>query len=275
MPARLEEMAGSMAKKGKKGKAAKGKDPGPTKQPTGIVDLDEILLGGVRAGNTVLVSGPSGTGKTTTCFEIMFRGAAEGLSGVIYLTSETPDRAITNLGPYEFFNESMVNDGKVVIKDISDVFKDLGIAHPDTGLSHDDGVKLLEAINKDLDDAGATYLVIDSLTAVLAAFESDSRVRSFVKELSRTLTEKGITAYLTSELAPDSIRYASMGVEDAMVDGVILLGTLESRGDLLRSLSIIKMRGTEHSRSKYVMDLTQYGLIAVPFLKSYAKGGGE
>jgi hypothetical protein len=35
------------------------------------------------------------------------------------------------------------------------------------------------------------------------------------------------------------------------------------------------MRGTEHSRSKYVMDLTQYGLIAVPFLKSYAKGGGE
>ena len=57
------------------------------------------------------------------------------------------------------------------------------------------------------------------------------------------------------------------------VDGVILLSNIESRGDLLRGLQVVKMRGTEHSRSKYVMDITPYGMIIVPVLKSYAKGG--
>ena len=48
------------------------------------------------------------------------------------------------------------------------------------------------------------------------------------------------------------------------------------RGDLLRTLQVIKMRGTMHSRAKYVMDLTPNGIILAPLLKwgSVATGTG-
>jgi KaiC/GvpD/RAD55 family RecA-like ATPase len=179
------------------------------------------------------------------------------------------------MGPFEFFSQSLVDDGKLVIEDMGEIYKHLGIEHPDTGLSQEDGHKLLDAIEKAVDDAGAKRLAIDSLSGVLASFDNESRVRSFLKQMVRTFIAKRITLYLTSELAPESLRYSSMGIEDTITDGVILLSNIESRGDLLRGLQIIKMRGTEHSRSRFVMDLTEYGIIIVPVLKSYTKGGGE
>ena len=262
-----------MAKKSKGGDS--DGQGGPGKMLTGIEDLDEILLGGIPQGNSVLLTGASGTGKTSTCIEILCRGAAEGEPGVLFLTSETPEQATLNFEPFKFFDKSLVDDGKLVLLDMNETYAGLGIAHPDTGLSLEDGHKLLEAIEKAVDDAGAKRLALDSLTGILATFDSDSCIRVFLKELVRTMAAKGVTTIMTSEIPPDMVRYSSLGIEDALVDGVILLSNMESRGGLLRSIQVIKMRGTDHSRSVYVMDLTVYGIIIAPVLKSYVKGGGE
>jgi len=262
-----------MAKKSKGGDGAAPVVPNLVS--TGIDDLDELLRGGVPTGNSVIITGASGTGKTSTCMEILCHGAAEGEPGVMFLTSETPKQAAINFKPFHFFDPALIDGGQLVINDMNETYKALGIAHPDTGLSLDDGHKLIEAIEKAVDDAGAKRLAIDSLTSVLATFEHESRIRTFVKDLVRKMAEKGVTTFMTSEVPPDAIRYSSLGIEDGLVDGVILLSNMESRGDLLRSIQIIKMRGTAHSRSLYVMDLTIYGIIIAPILKSYIKGGGE
>ncbi|UCC92943.1 MAG: AAA family ATPase [Thermoplasmata archaeon] len=260
----------------KKKKGGDGDGPGgPELMPTGVDDLDEILRGGIPVGYSVLLTGASGSGKTSTCMEILCRGASSGEPGVMFLTSETPEQVVTNFGPFHFFDKGSVDGGQLVLVDMNETYKDLGIAHPDTGLSIDDGRKLLEAIEKAVDDAGAKRLVIDSISGVLATFEQESRIRTFLKELVRSMASKGITTIMTSEIPPDTIRYSTLGFEDALVDGVILLDNMESRGDLLRSVQIIKMRGADHSRSVYVMDLTVYGIIIAPVLKSYSKGGGE
>jgi circadian clock protein KaiC len=61
-------------------------------------------------------------------------------------------------------------------------------------------------------------------------------------------------------------------VEEAIADGIILMGNLERQGDLLRTIQVIKMRGTTHSRAKYVLDLTPIGVLIAPLLKSGEKG---
>jgi circadian clock protein KaiC len=260
-----------MAKKSKGGEGSGG----PELMPTGVEDLDEILRGGIPRGYSVLLSGASGTGKTSVCMEILCRGAELDEPGVFFLTSETPEQAAANLGPFQFFDQGLVDGGKLTLLDMNETYRELGIAHPDTGLSVEDGHKLLEAIEKAVDDAGAKRLVIDSLTSVLATFEQESRVRGFLMALVRSMAEKGVTTFLTAEVPPDQVRYSSLGIEDALADGVVLFSNLESRGDLLRSIQVIKMRGCDHSRSVYVMDLTVYGIIIAPVLKSYTKGGGD
>ena len=42
---------------------------------TGIEALDNILNGGIPKGNTVLITGSAGTGKTTLSIEFLVHGA--------------------------------------------------------------------------------------------------------------------------------------------------------------------------------------------------------
>jgi KaiC/GvpD/RAD55 family RecA-like ATPase len=77
----------------------------------------------------------------------------------------------------------------------------------------------------------------------------------------------GCTSLFISETSPTSERYSARGVEEAIVDGVVQLGNARRRGDILRILQVIKMRGTAHSRAQYVMELTPIGLLLAPHLK--------
>jgi KaiC/GvpD/RAD55 family RecA-like ATPase len=47
-----------------------------------------------------------------------------------------------------------------------------------------------------------------------------------------------------SEIRSSEEGYSQWGVEEAIADGVIVTGNLERRGDLLRTLQVVKMRGT-------------------------------
>ena len=57
------------------------------------------------------------------------------------------------------------------------------------------------------------------------------------------------------------------GVEEAICDGIIVLGDIERMGHLLRFLQVVKMRGTSHSRAKHAIELTPLGVMLTPMLK--------
>jgi circadian clock protein KaiC len=136
--------------------------------------------------------------------------------------------------------------------------------------AHGDVPLLINAILDAVKQAGAKRMVIDSITGILLHLKTREVMRDFTLKLCRRLSEAGCTTLLISEIAPDEKRYSSFGVEEAVADGIIVLGNVEQRGYLLRTLHVVKMRGTPHSRSKYVIDLTTYGIIIVPLLRSAA-----
>ncbi|MEM2901059.1 MAG: ATPase domain-containing protein, partial [Thermoplasmata archaeon] len=61
---------------------------------TGIEGLDGILNGGVPVGNTVLVVGSCGTGKTTLSIEILVNGAKLGENSAYLAATEPAARVI-------------------------------------------------------------------------------------------------------------------------------------------------------------------------------------
>ncbi|MEC7462572.1 MAG: ATPase domain-containing protein [Candidatus Thermoplasmatota archaeon] len=48
---------------------------------------------------------------------------------------------------------------------------------------------------------------------------------------------------------------------------MIVLGDVERMGNLLRYLQVVKMRGTDHSRAKYALEITRSGVMLTPMLK--------
>lgn len=232
---------------------------------TGIEGLDAILGGGIPKGNVVLVAGTVGTGKTTLSLEFLVRGAERGERSIFLSMTESSSKLVQNLASFEFFQRKLLDDGSLVLIDVPAIYDRLGLSRDE--MSAEEVDLLVRAIRDLIVELGAKRIVLDSLTSVSYRIRKEERIRDFILRLGQALNELECTGLLVSEIGPTPGRYSLFGVEEAIVDGVILIGNTRRQGDLLRIVQVIKMRGTPHSRAQYVIELTPIGLLMAPHLK--------
>lgn len=232
---------------------------------TGVEGLDNILNGGIPRGNTVLVTGSVGTGKTSLCLEFLVHGALYGENSLYISVTESTDKLLKNIIPYDFFEDRLVKEGRLHFLDLPVIYDRLGLDKPE--FDYEEVHILIDAVVNLVNELRIRRLVIDSITSVAYRLRSEEILREFVLKLGSRLSGQGATTLLVSEISPTYERYSTYGVEEAIADGIFVMGNLERRGDLLRTLQVVKMRGTMHSRAKYVLDLTTTGVLLVPLLK--------
>ena len=240
---------------------------------TGIEGLDNILDGGIPRGNTVLITGSVGTGKTSLCLEFLVHGALYGENSLYISVTESTDKLLKNIIPYDFFEDKLVKEGQLHFLDLPVIYDRLGLDRPE--FDYEEINILVDAVVNLVGEMRIRRLVLDSITSVTYRLKSEEILREFVLKLGSRLSTLGCTTLIVSEISPTGERYSTYGVEEAISDGIVVMGNLERRGDLLRTLQVVKMRGTMHSRAKYVLDLTTTGVLLVPLLKggSVAAGG--
>jgi circadian clock protein KaiC len=232
---------------------------------TGIDGLDTILYGGIPRDNTVLLTGSCGTGKTSLALEFLLHGAVAGENSLFISVTENSEKLLANIIPYKFFDRDLIKSGKLVFIDLPAMYERLGMTKAEMTMEEID--LLVAAIGNLAKELGIRRLVMDSITSVCYKLKTPEKIRDFILKLSKTLSDLNCTSVLVSEIAAQSSAYSTFGVEEAISDGIVLMANMERRGDLLRTLQVIKMRGTMHSRAKYVLDLTPMGVLLVPLLK--------
>jgi circadian clock protein KaiC len=237
---------------------------------TGIEGLDTILYGGIPRSNTILLTGSCGTGKTSLALEFLIHGAMKNENSLFVSVTENSDKLLANLIPYRFFDKSLIKSGRLVFVDLPIMYERLGMTKPELSMEE---IDLLVASIGDLArELETKRLVVDSITSVCYKLKTSEKIRDFILKLGKTLSDLNCTSILVGEVPATSSAYSSFGVEEAIADGIILMANMERRGDLLRTLQVIKMRGTMHSRAKYVLDLTPMGVLLVPLLKGGSTG---
>lgn len=239
---------------------------------TGIEGLDHILNGGVPRGNTVLVAGSVGTGKTSICIEFLIHGALETENSLYLSVTEPTTKLLKNVIPFDFFDEKLIKQNRLKFADLPVIYERLGIDKAE--FSFDEVKLLVDTISESVEENDVRRFVLDSVTSVNYRLKDQELIRDFLLRLGTTLSSKGCTSLLVSEIGSTGEALFGGGVEEAIADGVIVTGNLERRGDLLRTLQVVKMRGTSHSRAKYVLDLTPAGVLLVPLLKGGSVQGG-
>ena len=237
------------------GKGAKGRLH--TRLSIGVKGLDDMLGGGIPAGYSVLVAGPSGSGKSVLASEFISEGASHGEPGVIAVFEKRPNEYSQD-GPSGQRFDTLIKQGKVAILQTRPL--DLSI---DEMLN-----EVIEALRR----LKARRLVIDSLSgfelALAPTFREDFRESLY--RMVTVLTGMGITMMMTAEVEDSytDLRFSPHGTA-FLTDAIIMQRYIAFKGQLQRIMGVVKVRGSIHSKDLRAFEITEEGIVMGETLGSY------
>ncbi|ASA78586.1 ATPase domain-containing protein [Thermococcus sp. 5-4] len=233
---------------------------------SGIPGFDDLIEGGFPAGTTVLVTGPTGSGKTTFGVQFVYKGAAEhDEPGVIVTLEERAQDLRREMLAFGWDLEKYERERKIAIVDgVSAV---VGLPSEEQyvlegNLNAEDFLRYIYRVVKAIN---AKRLVIDSIPSIAFRLQEEGKIREVLLQLNTILLEMGVTSILTTE-APDPSRgrISRYGMEEYIARGVVLLDFVEKEVELKRYLLIRKMRETKHSMKKYPFEINEEGIVVYP-----------
>ncbi|MGP1615067.1 MAG: RAD55 family ATPase [Pollutimonas bauzanensis] len=206
----------------------------------GVPLLDDMMGGGLPIGYSMLAVGPSGSGKTILATQFLAEGVRKGEPGVIAAFEKSPNQLLS----YQL--HKLIDNGDVGLIDTRAL--DLSI---DETLHN-----MVGMINR----MQAKRVVIDSLAgfelALASAFREDFRESLY--RMVAVLTGMGVTVLMTAELEDryTDLRFSSYG-NAFLADAILMLRYVELTGQLKRVISVVKIRGSAHSKDIRFFDIEE------------------
>ena len=193
---------------------------------TGVPGLDDMLAGGIPRGYSLLVAGPSGSGKSLLAASFLAEGARCGETGVIAVFEQDPNRSNNRLVA------NLVAEGSVAVVDSR---------APDLSID-----EILQLVLDEIRRLGASRVVIDSLSGFELSLAPTFR-EDFRENLARMVTalaRAGVTVLMTSELEDryTDLRFSPYGTA-FLTDAIIVQRYIEVDSRLLRMMAVVKLRG--------------------------------
>lgn len=224
----------------------------------GVKALDDLMGGGIPAGDSIMVAGPTGSGKSILATHFVAEGFARGECAVIAVFEEDPGAYVQRARSLGFPLDEMIAAGKLEVVYLRPI--DLSVD------------ETLQEIRQRIERLGATRVVIDSMSGFEVALAPTFRIdfREAFYRLLRALTALDITVMSTVEVveSSDYLRFAPFNIS-FLADDILAMRYVELHGELKKVLSVVKMRSSAHSTELRQYDLTAKGLKVGEALREY------
>lgn len=228
-----------------------GADVIPTARlQTQISNLDKLLGEGIPLGSSLLIAGAAGTGKTVMLLEFVYRGAKAGEKGILFSFEETEERLRATARGLGWDLEAEITRGMVEI-----VF----IPQPSILVEGD-----LLLMKERIEAMGARRVAIDSVSVFLYKIRESSRLRTKIFQLATIVQNIGAVGFFATDIPYGATQLSRYGVEETVVDGVILLSATEEGAQRRRTLEVYKLRNTAHSTGRHAMAIGKDGITVGP-----------
>jgi circadian clock protein KaiC len=234
------------------------KAKGQRRLSSGIAELDEMMGGGIPEGDSVLLGGSSGTGKSLLGTQFIVEGLRRGEPGIVAMFEERPNEYSDRATSFGFDLETPQKEGKLKLLYIRPL-----------DLSVDETVReIIDAVQA----MGAKRLVIDSLAgfemALAPAFRADFRESLY--RMIGALTRIGVTVLSTVEVQESftGFNFSSYAIS-FLSDDIVRLRFVSINGQLRKMILVIKMRRSAHSIDMREFEITSEGVVIGERLKGY------
>jgi circadian clock protein KaiC len=216
---------------------------------TGVAGLDGMFgRRGYFRGNSILVSGTAGTGKSSLAAHFVVAACARGDRSLYLAFEESPSQIVRNM------QSIGVELGGWMRRDLLRIR-----AQRPTAL----GLEAhLVAIHRAIDEWNPRVVVMDPVTNLISV-GSETEVKAMLARLIDFMKVRQVTALFTSltgggELAEQT----DLGVSSLM-DVWMLLGNIEANGERNRTIQIVKARGMSHSNQVREFVMNDHGMNLV------------
>ena len=217
---------------------------------TGIVQLDALLGEGIPRGSSILISGVAGTGKTILCMEFVYRGALAGEKGIIFTFEETAERLRASADGLGWDLDGQIERGMIEI-----VF----IPQPDILVE-----RHLLMMRERVEQLKARRIAVDSISVFLHKVDDPQSAREKVFQLATIVQNSHAVGFFATDIPYGSKQISRIGVEETVVDGLILLSSVEQGMERERYLDVYKLRNTAHLKGRHNMVIGQGGIQVFP-----------
>ena len=224
----------------------------PRRLSTGIPELDKMMGGGILEGDSVLVSGPSGTGKSAVATHFLAEGLRNGEAGIAAIFEERPKGYAARANAFGLDLETPQKNGKLEML----YLRPLDLSVDET----------MQEILDTVERLGAKRLVIDSLVgfemALAPGFREDFRESLY--RMIAALTGAGVTILTTVEIEDSftSFEFSHYTIS-FLTDDIIRLRYVEIDGQLRKVIVVVKMRGGNHSKDIREYVITDKGVVVI------------
>ncbi len=213
---------------------------------SGEPNLDEALGGGFHQASSVLVSGPTGSGKTTLAATFAEKACARG-KRVLYASFEESQQAIV---------AAMLSPGIDLRPALKEGRIEFHTIMPEALVVEEH----LYLILRKIEQFGPDHVIVDAISGcqrmgtLEAAFD-------FVARLVDMCKQRNITCVMTNQLESNEQHANISGIGiSSTIDTLIMIRYFEADGRIQRDLVVVKSRGAYHSNRHHLYSITDDGI---------------
>lgn len=218
----------------------------PEMVPSGIVELDEMMGGGIERGTITMLSGPSGVGKSTLGTQFMNEAAKRGERCVIYAFEEQEDTLLHRCHAIGMPVRSMIEQGT------------LSVVHVEPLRFSPAEFALL--VRREVEERGAKLIMIDGVAGYRLTLAGDDLVAQ-LHALGRYLKNMGVTVIFINEIEgiTGDFRATEIGAS-YLSDNLIFLRYVEIDGELRKAIGVLKKRLGDFGKTLRELTISARGI---------------
>jgi circadian clock protein KaiC len=221
-------------------------DFGIATMSTGVLQLDQLLGGGLDRGASTLLLGPAGTGKSAVVMQAACAAAERGERVALFLFEErmgTFDARAAGIGlPIR----QHIDKGLIRVQQI-----DPAEIPPD---------QFTHLVRQSVDD-GAKMLVVDSVSGYFMAMPDSQAMSLQLHELLAYTGDQGVASLLTLAQTGFLGNMRSPIDMSYLADTVILFRYFEAQGRIHKAVSVVKKRSGAHEDSIRKLSFGKTGIV--------------
>jgi circadian clock protein KaiC len=217
---------------------------------SGVPELDVMLGGkGFYRGSTVMLSGTSGTGKSSVAACLAHSTCLAGERCMYFSFEESEAQILRNMGSIGIDLAPYVKRGLLQF-------------HSSRPTVH--GLEMhLVKLHRLIEEFKPSVVILDPVTNLSTAGNLNDSSNMLIR-LIDFLRKKGITAFFVSLVSGGKVAECTDEGMSSIVDTWLLLSDLETGGERNRAMYVLKSRGMPHSNQVREFLITSRGVRLVP-----------